>query len=69
MLHESKVLTLPAYRIRAGHCCFNLRVVDFNPSNCLLASNALLLFKSWLSIQTTETVIASNHGPQSPGYF
>jgi hypothetical protein len=27
-----------------------LRVVDFNPSNCSLAGNAILPFKSWLSI-------------------
>jgi hypothetical protein len=31
-------------------CCVDIRVVDFNPLNYLLAGNALLLFKSWLSI-------------------
>jgi hypothetical protein len=30
----------------SGSCCFDLRVVDFNPSNCPLARNALLSFKS-----------------------
>jgi hypothetical protein len=33
-----------------GSYCFDLRVVGFNPSNCPLAGNALLLFRSWLSI-------------------
>jgi hypothetical protein len=72
-------------------CCFDLQFVDFNPPNCPLAGNALLLFKTWLSVpwpflyfglqclkftrimtssvQTTRSVIASNHGLQSPGYF
>jgi hypothetical protein len=27
-------------------CCFDLRVMDSNPLNCLLAGNTLLLFKS-----------------------
>jgi hypothetical protein len=31
-------------------CYFDPRVADPNPLNFLLASNALLLFKSWLSI-------------------
>jgi hypothetical protein len=31
-------------------CCFDPRVADPNPSNCLLSGNALLLFKSRLSI-------------------
>jgi hypothetical protein len=31
-------------------CYFDPRVADPNPSNCLLAGNALSLFKSWLSI-------------------
>jgi hypothetical protein len=30
----------------SGSCCFDLRVVDFNPTNCPLAGNALLSFKS-----------------------
>jgi hypothetical protein len=29
---------------------FVLRVMDFNPSNCPLAGNAILPFKSWFSI-------------------
>jgi hypothetical protein len=30
--------------------CFDLRVVDFNPPNHLLAGNALSLFELWLAI-------------------
>jgi hypothetical protein len=40
----------PGLPYLGGPHCFVLRVVDYNPSNCSLAGNAILSFKSWFSI-------------------
>jgi hypothetical protein len=51
-LHAPRIKGVDSSRLPHSSrlCYFDLRVEDPSPSNCLLAGNALLLFKSWLSI-------------------
>jgi hypothetical protein len=64
MLHKQRV-SIPSllYSGRLCRCAF--RVVDSNPLNCLLASNALLSIRSW----PFAPLFSFNHGLQSPGYL